>query len=273
MWDASCENQNFSLKKESFKSSFRAAQSPEWHFFPPELVVQVVFVTSPDISLLYKLTSAATGLESERILLKEWWMYFASLLCHLSSPNDHFHVKRLILSFSPPSAFPPLPSVYFLCLHLVKTHHPSLWLCIYLSYSHLKVIELLTVNICNKIYSKCPPNCALEKLWLGETGRGNRLHSGWWPSWKRIRGSLSLISWPQPASPAARFTQKFKHQLCPQNITWFCFAELSVKLLELQSVNGVGNWSIQHYWWLIFQVEVEEDLCFKMELCSWLNMI
>lgn len=108
---ASCENLNFSHKKGSFKSSFMTACSPELDFFPPELVVQVVVVTSPDISLLYKLTLAALGLELEQILLKEWWMYFVPLLCHLSSRNNHFHVKLLILSFSPPSSPPPLFSL------------------------------------------------------------------------------------------------------------------------------------------------------------------
>lgn len=47
------------------------ARSPELGFFPPQLVVQVVVVTSPDVSLLYKLPLAAVGLESEQILLKE----------------------------------------------------------------------------------------------------------------------------------------------------------------------------------------------------------
>lgn len=42
---------------------------------------------------------------------------------------------------------------------------------------------------------------------------------------------------------------------CPQYITWVHFPELSVKLLELQSLNEVGNWSTQHYsMWLIFLI-------------------
>lgn len=78
-------------------------------------------------------------------------------------------------------------------------------------------------------------------------GQGNRSHSDWWLSWKHIGDLLIIIFRPQSASPAPRFTQKFKHQLCPQNISWLCFAELSVKLLELQRVNEVGRWSILHY--------------------------
>jgi len=177
MWDASCENWNFSLKKGSFKSSFMTAWSPEWDFFPPESVVQAAVVSRPDISLLYKLTLAAVWLESEWILLREWWTCFALLLCHLTSPKDRFHVKLLILSFSSPSRLPP---VYLLCLRWVKAQHTSLWLCIYLSYSHI-VIVLLTVNTGNKRWSQCPQNCALAKMWLGEIGQGSRLHSGWWP--------------------------------------------------------------------------------------------
>lgn len=73
------------------------AWSPELDFLPSELLVQVVVVTSPDISLLYKLTLATVGFESERILLRESWMCFASLLCHLSSWNGHFHMKLLII--------------------------------------------------------------------------------------------------------------------------------------------------------------------------------
>lgn len=44
------------------------ACSPELDFFPPKSGVQVQVVTSPDVSLWYKLTLAAVGLE--RILLK-----------------------------------------------------------------------------------------------------------------------------------------------------------------------------------------------------------
>lgn len=84
-------------------------------------------------------------------------------------------------------------------------------------------------------------------MWLGESGQGNGLHSCWWPNWKHIGGFLILIFSPRPVSPAARFIQKFKHRLCPQNITWFCFAEISVQLLDLQSLNEVGNWFTQHY--------------------------
>lgn len=46
------------------------ACSPEVDFFPPKLAVQEQVVTSPDVSLPYKLTLAAVGLESERILLR-----------------------------------------------------------------------------------------------------------------------------------------------------------------------------------------------------------
>lgn len=75
--------------------------SPELDFLPSKLLVWVVVVTSPDISLLYKLTLATVGFESERILLKESWLCFASLLFHLSSLNGYFHVKLLII-FPPP---------------------------------------------------------------------------------------------------------------------------------------------------------------------------
>lgn len=149
-------------------------------------------------------------------------------------------ISHSFLFYTPPPDSP----IYFLCLHLIKTLHVSLWLCIYLSYSHLRAIVLLTVRICNKIQSQWPQNCTLEKMCLGETGQSNRLHLGWWPSWKHTGGFLTLIILPQTASPAARFTQKFKHQLCPQNTTWFCFAGLPVKL---QSLNEVGNWSTQCY--------------------------
>lgn len=69
--------------------------SPELDFLPSKLLVRVVVVTSPDISLLYKLTLATVGFESEQILLKESWMCFALSL------NGHFHVKLLII-FPPP---------------------------------------------------------------------------------------------------------------------------------------------------------------------------
>lgn len=75
--------------------------SPELGFLPSKLLGRVVVVTSPDISLLYKLTLVTVRFESEQILLKESWMCFASLLCHLSSLNGHFHVKLLII-FPPP---------------------------------------------------------------------------------------------------------------------------------------------------------------------------
>lgn len=69
--------------------------------------------------------------------------------------------------------------------------------------------------------------------WVG------KLETHWRILYPNLLTSACVFSW--------KIYTEGQASAVPQYITWVCFPELSVKLLEVQSLNEIGNWSAEHY--------------------------